>query len=172
MEQFWVWLGQGFVVLALVVLLVWLWNVVSPRNRWAEQLPAPKSGSCQECVHWSLDEGRATLQRFPAFLQAASVLSANQMQRSAVDGIGEANEGRAQLPLAEDKWEYFGACLGHAELRHRTDTCSKFCRVRSWKARGVTPGEGFVKSSAGESDDPKVVWGQPLVDELRDADGP
>ena len=137
----WVWVLVGVVVMALVTILRGRF-ALAKLNPWPA-LPAPRPGdNCQRCHHWNLDEGQETLRRHPAFLQAAAVLTPNQMVRSEVDSAGNANAGRKLLPLAEDKWQFMGACMGHGELRHRSDGCPYFVLAGSRAASKTAVGEG------------------------------
>lgn len=127
-------------------------------NPWPA-LPEPRKGdTCQRCHHWNLDEGQETLRRHPAFMQAAAVLTPNQMVRAEVDGEGNPNEGRKLLPLAEDKWQFMGACLGHGELRHRSDDCPHFVAAGSRAASRVEVGEGpgFAEPAVQLHETPKL----------------
>ena len=81
-------------------------------------LPVPAFGkSCQNCLHWDLEAGKQALAKNPAFAQAASVLSPNTMMASSKDSDGDSNGDRKLLPMAEDRWDYIGACMGYEELR-------------------------------------------------------
>jgi hypothetical protein len=137
----WVWVLVGAAVMALVTVFRGR-GALAKVNPWPA-LPEPRAGdNCQRCHHWNLDEGQETLRRHPAFLQAAAVLTPNQMVRSEKDSVGNLNAGRKLLPLAEDKWQFMGACMGHGELRHRSDICPSFVLAGSRAATKTNVGEG------------------------------
>jgi len=137
----WAWAAMA-VIAAVLTRLLARRKVI--REAKALGLPAPLGGkSCQRCLHWSLREGQNALNQNPAFKQAAGVLSPNEMMASQTDSDGEGNAGRKALPLAENKWQFIGACMGYEEMRHRTDICPHFRSRDIATLQGALPGDGF-----------------------------
>lgn len=87
---------------------------VHPRPKPA---PAPVTPKCDNCKHFDLEAGRATMEQWPAFALATRYRTPAQMYNNA--------DHPDAIPVTA-KWTDFGACDAHNEVRFAGDVCAKF----------------------------------------------
>ena len=83
---------------------------------------------CDRCAHFDLRQGQDAIAANPAFKQVTSHLAPAQMGLTAKGEMNSSdNPGLAPAFVAKPwRWEEFGACLQHSEVRHGGDSCEKW----------------------------------------------
>ena len=87
--------------------------------------PIAPAAVCSNCEHFDLEEGQAVMRQNPIFLEAARHVSPNTMMRK-LDEHGKELPNENRLKAKEDRWDLFGACAMHEQLRHSHHTCEHF----------------------------------------------
>lgn len=123
---------EGFLIVGGAILLIgYVWvrilfslsktAKIEALNALAEEMNA----KCANCVHFDLEEGQAVMAQNPIFLEAARHVPPNTMMRKLDEnGVELPNEHAFQAK--ENRWQLFGACTKHEQLRHCSDHCEKF----------------------------------------------
>lgn len=124
----------AFVALStLLVLILTLWVAILAHERRQLGTPARRKlrvldeHTCRTCTAWNREEGQAIMTKFPAFRAAAEVVTPAEMAYGyEINEAGERVGLKGPAGATTMRWEDFGACHVHGELRHITDTCTNY----------------------------------------------
>lgn len=120
-----------FSISAFVIWAIMAWRDNRELKKLVKRkLPVVKDSAtqCKYCAKWDLSDGQEIMQKFPAFVGAANVVTPAEMAYGYK--IDPETQQRVGLNGPKDAstlaWRDFGACSEHQELRHGRDTCLDF----------------------------------------------